>query len=168
MASLYRHLKQQDKCESNESGKSGYGCKYCGVKFQDGMDLYHHMKKLYSDQKSREGETTQLNEKKTKCDRCGFIFKHTNLLSRHMKLCAGDSNFKCKTCGHPYQRRDSLVRHMKSCSQALEQKARKKNPKRSETKSANPKTKEKSWQHHGVGKNHTEMLYVSTSTRISR
>ena len=169
LASLYRHLKQLDKCKSKETGKSGFDCKYCGDEFQDGEQLYHHMKRLTSAAKDMKDD---LKEKKTKekCDRCGYIFKNIYDLSRHINRCAGDSNFKCKKCGHPYLRRDSLLKHMKSpsCGQVLEPKARKKRPKKTLTKRTNSENTEKAWEHHGVGKNQTEMLFVSTSSRISR
>ena len=183
LASLYRHLKQLEKCDSNETGKSGFVCKYCGEKFQDGESLYHHMKRLTSAAKDLKTKrfawrfaspSKDLKERKTKkkCDRCGYVFRNINHLNGHMKRCAGDSIIKCKKCGHPYLHRDSLMRHMKkspSCGQVFEPKARKKCPKRTLAKQTNLETREKAaWEHHGVGKNQTEMLFITTSSRISR
>ena len=165
LASLYRHLKQLNKCDANETGKSGFGCKFCGNKFHDGESLYHHMKRLTSAAKKME-EDSKEKIRRHKCDRCGYTFENINHLSRHKKRCAGDFNLKCNECGHPYLSRFALTRHMKSqsCGPVLEPKARK----RTLAKQTNLETREKAWEHHGVGKNQTEMLFVSTSSRVSR
>ena len=165
LASLYRHLKQLNKCDANETGKSGFGCKFCGTKFHDGESLYRHMKRLTSAAKKME-EDSKEKIRRHKCDRCGYTFENINHLSRHKKRCAGDFNLKCNECGHPYLSRFALTRHMKSqsCGPVLEPKARK----RTLAKQTNLETREKAWEHHGVGKNQTEMLFVSTSSRISR
>ena len=123
------------------------------------------------DQKIEASLTTDLQSKESRnfsCEKCRYNFKKSIILRRHAKFCTGNPNYRCAHCGYPYKYRDSLNRHMRenpSCARVLESKTREKCSKRT---LKNDSDGDEAWELHGIEKNQTEMLFVSTTTKICR
>ena len=168
--SLRRHMRENPSCARAKEGFEKRSDPAAQVNITNQKALVQNSSNKV-DQKIEASPTTDLQSKESQnfpCEKCGYNFKKAIILRRHAKFCTGNPNYRCAHCGYPYKYRDSLNRHMRenpSCARVLEPKTRKKCAKRTLKIESDG---DEAWELHGIEENQTEMLFVSTTTKICR
>lgn len=91
------------------TGEKPYQCSECSQRFASPSTLYKH--KL-----THSGTASYIisEDQRFHCNVCNCVFKHRNLIHKHMRMKHRERKYPCEMCGKAYFTRDYLNKHMKT------------------------------------------------------